>query len=310
MDPRDDFNQNDSLSEKTYAISGKIMLAAIVVLFTVVLFILLLHIYARFFWQRALASNRRRGGSSRRRRLAFSGDEDPARLRRVGLEKSVIETLPVFVYRAENFKDDALECAVCLCEFEENEKVRLLPKCNHSFHIECIDMWFDSHSTCPLCRTSAQPDPAVLQVDGSVAAVGESSGTAGEQEGSSVVITVDGNRNSDICDSCRHDEGLPSPTYPTNVLFWGTQSRVSSRNLTEGNSSRKSMGRIAVDIPPRRADSFYSPRDHQQYFSPGGPSSVKSPSTRLRSLKRILNRSVPPSPSGSVHVEQDGSDQV
>ncbi|KAH9292280.1 hypothetical protein KI387_042534, partial [Taxus chinensis] len=56
-----------------------------------------------------------------------------------------------------------MDCAVCLSEFTENEKGRILPKCKHSFHIECIDMWFHSHSTCPLCRSSAQAQESEVQ---------------------------------------------------------------------------------------------------------------------------------------------------
>lgn len=49
---------------------------------------------------------------------------------------------------------DPFDCAVCLCEFEAEDKLRLLPKCSHAFHVECIDTWLLSHSTCPLCRFS------------------------------------------------------------------------------------------------------------------------------------------------------------
>lgn len=49
-----------------------------------------------------------------------------------------------------------LECAVCLSEFVKNETGRVLPECNHGFHLECIDMWFLSNSTCPLCRAPVQ----------------------------------------------------------------------------------------------------------------------------------------------------------
>ncbi|KAF7813587.1 RING-H2 finger protein ATL52-like [Senna tora] len=44
-------------------------------------------------------------------------------------------------------------CAVCLSGFEEGEEVRKLPRCNHCFHVMCIDMWLYSHFDCPICRT-------------------------------------------------------------------------------------------------------------------------------------------------------------
>jgi len=53
------------------------------------------------------------------------------------------------------------ECAVCLSAFEEGEEVRQLPRCKHSFHAPCIDMWLYSHSDCPLCRSSVDPPLAV-----------------------------------------------------------------------------------------------------------------------------------------------------
>ena len=35
--------------------------------------------------------------------------------------------------------------------------VKLLPNCKHMFHVECIDMWLNSNTTCPICRTLAEP---------------------------------------------------------------------------------------------------------------------------------------------------------
>ncbi|KAF7099635.1 hypothetical protein CFC21_101251, partial [Triticum aestivum] len=32
-------------------------------------------------------------------------------------------------------------CAVCLCEFAGDDRLRLLPLCGHAFHIDCIDTW-------------------------------------------------------------------------------------------------------------------------------------------------------------------------
>ncbi|WCJ31949.1 RING/U-box superfamily protein [Euphorbia peplus] len=76
--------------------------------------------------------------------------------RRTGVDPSVIQKFPMFFY--SDVKDvkigrETLECAICLSEFQGNETLRLLPKCNHVFHPECIDEWLASHITCPVCRT-------------------------------------------------------------------------------------------------------------------------------------------------------------
>lgn len=75
-----------------------------------------------------------------------------------GVDQSFIDTLPVFLYKAIIGAKNPFDCAVCLCEFEAEDKLRLLPKCSHAFHMECIDTWLLSHSTCPLCRASLLPD--------------------------------------------------------------------------------------------------------------------------------------------------------
>ncbi|CAN6480082.1 unnamed protein product [Victoria cruziana] len=78
-----------------------------------------------------------------------------------GLDPVVIESFPTFVYstvKALKLGKGALECAVCLSEFEDDETLRLLPQCSHAFHPECIDAWLASHVTCPLCRANLQVD--------------------------------------------------------------------------------------------------------------------------------------------------------
>ncbi|GAA0183850.1 ubiquitin-protein ligase [Lithospermum erythrorhizon] len=66
-----------------------------------------------------------------------------------GLEETAIRTIPLTIY---NRKSCVLDCAVCLLEFEDNDYVRTLPSCSHSFHVDCIDIWLRSHANCPLCR--------------------------------------------------------------------------------------------------------------------------------------------------------------
>ncbi|KAE8691540.1 RING-H2 finger protein ATL46 [Hibiscus syriacus] len=69
-----------------------------------------------------------------------------------GLDQAFIDALPVFHYKEIVGPKEPFDCAVCLCEFSEKDKLRLLPVCSHAFHINCIDTWLLSNSTCPLCR--------------------------------------------------------------------------------------------------------------------------------------------------------------
>jgi hypothetical protein len=62
---------------------------------------------------------------------------------------SMAQSNPILVY-SEGCEEGT--CAVCLCEFKEEEEVRVLPECLHLFHATCVDSWVNSHSNCPLCR--------------------------------------------------------------------------------------------------------------------------------------------------------------
>lgn len=71
------------------------------------------------------------------------------------IAKSDLKALPIIVYSAASKPTPVpTDCPICLAEFADGEKVRVLPNCNHRFHLECIDAWLVSHSSCPLCRHS------------------------------------------------------------------------------------------------------------------------------------------------------------
>ena len=67
--------------------------------------------------------------------------------------EQIMRRIPVVVYEARAGVS-ATECAICLGEFEDGEKVRVLPRCYHGFHVQCIDMWLAMNPSCPTCRNS------------------------------------------------------------------------------------------------------------------------------------------------------------
>jgi E3 ubiquitin-protein ligase RNF13 len=50
----------------------------------------------------------------------------------------VVASLPS--YRREKSPMVGEECAICLEQYLENERIRTLP-CRHEFHVHCIDIW-------------------------------------------------------------------------------------------------------------------------------------------------------------------------
>ncbi|WJX53671.1 RING-type E3 ubiquitin transferase [Trifolium repens] len=70
-----------------------------------------------------------------------------------GIKKKVLKRFPTLSYSSElKLPNLDTECMICLSEFTKDEKVRILPKCNHGFHVTCIDKWLKEHSSCPKCR--------------------------------------------------------------------------------------------------------------------------------------------------------------
>ncbi|XP_010244797.1 PREDICTED: uncharacterized protein LOC104588534 [Nelumbo nucifera] len=69
--------------------------------------------------------------------------------------ESVVNALPLKSHKKANTAEtgaDVEQCYICLAEYEEGDKIRVLP-CHHEYHMPCIDKWLkEIHGVCPLCR--------------------------------------------------------------------------------------------------------------------------------------------------------------
>ncbi|KAL9245321.1 hypothetical protein vseg_018985 [Gypsophila vaccaria] len=66
---------------------------------------------------------------------------------------NMVAAIPTMTYHRDAFdSNDDAQCSICLGEYQEQEVLRIMPKCGHSFHVSCIDVWLMKQSTCPVCR--------------------------------------------------------------------------------------------------------------------------------------------------------------
>ncbi|OIT05580.1 PREDICTED: E3 ubiquitin-protein ligase ATL31-like [Nicotiana attenuata] len=165
------------------------MAVIIVVLIAALFFIAFFSIYIRN--RSAANGNTIRQTLSMRRRSAAAATR--------GLDNLVIETFPTFTYaevKDHHIGKGALECAVCLNEFEDDETLRLIPKCDHVFHPECIDAWLKSHVTCPVCRADlSTPQPDEPPVQAAEVPNPDQVGTENLQQNNEVSIQVESDEN-------------------------------------------------------------------------------------------------------------------
>ena len=68
-----------------------------------------------------------------------------------GLSAQQFEKLPITKYKKEKYSEN-FQCIICMEEFNEGEKVKVLP-CGHIFHPNCIKEWLMKQKSCPFCKS-------------------------------------------------------------------------------------------------------------------------------------------------------------
>ncbi|PON64443.1 Zinc finger transcription factor [Parasponia andersonii] len=240
------------------------MAIIIVVLIAALFFMGFFSIYIRHCSSGQIAANGNgsaAGGTGRSRRAAR------------GLDAAVLATFPTLEYSAVKglkIGKGTLECAVCLCEFEDDETLRLIPKCDHVFHPECIDTWLESHTTCPVCRANLVPgsDEPLHQPDLSPAAV-----AALDIEAQNDAVAAE----PAAADQTGGDQLPPSvPAPDTDVL---DMNKTLNRNRTRG--SRSSRMRRFFPRSHSTGHSLVQPGENTERFTLRLPAEVR---------KEIMNR--------------------
>lgn len=127
---------------------------------------------------------------------------------------------------------------ICLSIFEDGDVGRSLPKCEHAFHVECIDMWLHSHSNCPLCRASlaGEKKAAAIPNEGTLELSEAPSGEAGLIDGGSpaerLVEIPDSENGNAVADT--HDSFSASSSQSSQSSSLGSSlRRMLSRNRSE-----------------------------------------------------------------------------
>eukprot|EP00873_Tetraselmis_striata_P027779 jgi/Tetstr1/448043/TSEL_035343.t1 len=110
--------------------------------------------------ERQAEEARRAAAREEQRNLRRRHRQEGHRRRRArGLPLELVSRLPTSSIKLSELEPDAggeePMCTICLCEYEEGEKVTWLP-CSHSYHTECVTSWLKSSLTCPICKDNVK----------------------------------------------------------------------------------------------------------------------------------------------------------
>lgn len=69
-----------------------------------------------------------------------------------GLSLNDLRNYTTLRTHTESQNNNQIKCEICHDNINNGEILRMINICNHSFHQECVDSWFENNKICPYCR--------------------------------------------------------------------------------------------------------------------------------------------------------------
>jgi len=233
--------------------------------------------------------------------------QDYRRSRRHRLPKSALKKLPIHKFK----QGDPFEtCCICLDDFEEGDKLRILP-CDHGYHAKCIDPWLvKTKRICPQCRKrvfeSNERGAGLISVSTSEDAPGSDSDSdyaRNSQAASAAAASANANTSSErepLLPSSRRAPGARYTQRERRNFRRNHQRRINSSQLVRNSNSAPAVGvqdSVVAATPPAAAGPPERGTEH-----PAGSTIRLSTQERIR--RAFVLRGRPGSPAQAPIIQQ------